>query len=102
MAKDMRPIERGFDGYGWRLLPPGKKRLPLLHSNKKYPYIGSPEFVRHMTLEDRDKLYSIFLEEGLDALLDAIEYMKSNVWIYRHRMARADSAARGRKLMEDL
>ena len=81
--------------------PSGENRLPWFASKKKYPYIGSPEFVSHMTLEDRDKLYSIFLDEGLDALLDAIEYMKSNVWIYRYRMARADSAARGEKLMEE-
>lgn len=97
----MRPIAKGFGDFGWRLLPPGKKKVPLFYSDKKYPYIGRPVFVRHMTLEDRDKLYSIFLDEGLDALFDAIEYMESNVWIHRYRMARADSAARGEKLMEE-
>lgn len=97
----MWPIARGIGELGWRLLPPGKKRVPLFYSNKKYPYIGSPAFVDHMTLEDRDKLYSIFLDEGLDALFDAIEYMESNVWNYRYRMARADSEARGEKLMEE-
>lgn len=83
-----------------RLIPPGKKRLPWFASTKTYPWIGYPAFWEEMTEEERDDLYEIYQEEGLEALHDAVKYLDDSVWISRSFRRKEASAARGRRLME--
>lgn len=86
-----------------RLIPPGKNKLPLLGgSSKKYPWIGYSYFWTEMTEEERDQLYAIYLEEGLRALHDAVEYLDTTVWIDRYGANRRDAEIRGRIIMEGL
>lgn len=82
-----------------RLIPPGKNRLPWFGSSKKYPWIGYPAFSEEMTEEERDVLYALYQEEGLDALQDAVKYLSKSVWTPK-RVARGMSTIeRGRKLL---
>lgn len=83
-----------------RLIPPGKKRLPWFATTKTYPWIGYPTFWEEMTEAERDDLYEIYQEEGLEALHDAVKYLDNSVWISRRFMRKEASAERGRRLME--
>ena len=83
-----------------RLTPPGKKKLPWFASTKTYPWIGYPAFWEEMTEAERDDLYEIYQEEGLEALHDAVKYLDNSVWISRRFMRKEASAERGRRLME--
>lgn len=83
-----------------RLIPPGKKKLPWFASTKTYPWIGYPAFWEEMTEAERDDLYEIYQEEGLEALHDAVKYLDNSVWIDRRLRRKAASAERGRRLME--
>lgn len=83
-----------------RLIPPGKKKLPFFGQAKKYPWIGFAMFWEEMTEEERDKLYEVFQEEGLEALHDAVRFLDKSVWIDRRISRKEASVARGRKLLE--
>lgn len=83
-----------------RLIPPGKKRIPWFASTKTYPWIGSPTFCEEMTEAERDKLYEVYQEDGLEALHDAVKYLDNSVWISRRLRRKEASAERGRRLME--
>lgn len=83
-----------------RLIPPGKKKLPWFASTKTYPWIGRPVFWEEMTEAERDDLYEIYQEEGLEVLHDAVKYLDNSVWISRRFMRKEASAERGRRLME--
>ena len=83
-----------------RLIPPGKKRLPWFASTKTYPWIGYPAFWEEMTEEERDKLYVVYQEEGLDVLQDTVRFLDDSVWISRRLRRKEASAERGRRLME--
>ena len=83
-----------------RLIPPGKKRLPWFASLKTYPWIGNPIFWEEMTEAERDKLYEIYQEEGLEALHDAVKFLDKPVWIDRRLRRKEASEERGRRLME--
>lgn len=83
-----------------RLIPPGKKRLPWFASTKTYPWIGRPVFWEEMIEAERDDLYEIYQEEGLEALHDAVRFLDKSVWVYRRIRRKEDSAERGRKLVE--
>lgn len=83
-----------------RLIPPGKKRLPWFASTKTYPWIGYPTFWEEMIEAERDDLYEIYQEEGLEALHDAVGFLDKSVWVYRRIRRKEASAARGRRLME--
>lgn len=83
-----------------RLIPPGKNKLPWYASHKKYPWIGYPVFWEEMTEADRDKLYEIYQEEGLEALHDAVMFLDNSAWIGRRLRSKESSAERGRRLME--
>ena len=83
-----------------RLIPPGKKRLPWFASTKTYPWIGRPVFWEEMIEAERDDLYEVYQEEGLEALHDAVRFLDKSVWIDRRLSRKAASAARGRRLME--
>lgn len=83
-----------------RLIPPGKKRLPWFASTKTYPWIGYPTFWEEMIEAERDDLYEIYQEEGLEALHDAVRFLDKYVWIDRSIRRKAASAERGRRLME--
>lgn len=83
-----------------RLIPPGKKKLPWFASTKKYPWIGSPFFWEEMTVAERDKLYEVYQEEGLEALHDAVKFLDKSVWDDRRISRKEASVARGRNFME--
>ena len=83
-----------------RLIPPGKKGLPWFASTKKYPWIGSPFFWEEMTEAERDNLYEVYQEEGLEALHDAVRFLDKSVWVDRRLRRREASAERGSRLME--
>ena len=83
-----------------RLIPPGKKRLPWFASTKTYPWSGRPVFWEEMIEAERDDLYEIYQEEGLEALHDAVKYLDNSVWIDRRLRRKSASAERGRRLME--
>lgn len=83
-----------------RLIPPGKKRLPWFASTKTYPWIGRPVFWEEMTEAERDDLYEIYQEDGLEALHDAVKFLDKSVWIDRRLSRKEESAERGRRLME--
>ena len=53
-----------------------------------------------MTEAERDDLYEIYQEEGLEVLHDAVKYLDNSVWIDRRLRRKAASASRGRRLME--
>lgn len=84
-----------------RLLPPGKTKLPWFGQAKKYPWIGFAVFWEEMTEEERDKLYEVFQEEGLEALHSAVKFLDDSVWISRRLRRKEASIRRGRNLMED-
>lgn len=83
-----------------RLIPPGKKKLPWFASYKTYPWIGYPVFEEEMTEAERDNLYEVYREEGLDALHDAVTFLDNSVWISRNRRRNESSMGRGRSLLE--
>lgn len=83
-----------------RLIPPGKKGLPWFASPKTYPFIGNPSFWEEMTEAERDDLYKVYQEEGLEALHDSVKYLDTYVWIDRSIRRKEASAERGRRLME--
>lgn len=83
-----------------RLIPPGKKKLPWFGSSKKYPWIGYPLFWKEMTVAERDNLYEVYQEEGLDALHDAVKFLDKSVWVDRSLRRKEISVERGRKIME--
>lgn len=83
-----------------RLIPPGKKGLPWFASTKTYPWIGYPTFWEEMIEAERDDLYEIYQEEGLEALHDAVRFLDKSVWIDRRLSRKEESAERGRRLME--
>lgn len=83
-----------------RLIPPGKKRLPWFGPTKRYPWIGVPVFWKEMSEEERDRLYEVYQEEGLEALHDAVTFLDKSVWVDRRLRRREASAERGRRLME--
>lgn len=83
-----------------RLIPPGKKRLPWFASTKTYPWIGRPVFWEEMVEAERDDLYEIYQEEGLEALHDAVRFLDKSVWVDRRLRRREASAERGSRLME--
>lgn len=83
-----------------RLIPPGKNRLPWFGSSKKYPWIGYPAFSEEMTEAERDRLYEVYQEEGLEALHDAVRFLDNSVWLDRRLRSKEASSERGRKLLE--
>ena len=83
-----------------RLIPPGKNRLPWFGSSKTYPRIGHPAFWEEMTEAERDKLYAVYQEEGLEALHDAVKFLDRSAWTGRRLRRKEDSEERGRKLLE--
>lgn len=83
-----------------RLIPPGKNRLPWFGSSKNYPWIGYPTYWRVITEAERDQLYAVYQEEGLDALHDAVTFLDKTVWPNRRIASTESSTERGRKLME--
>ena len=83
-----------------RLIPPGKKRIPWFASTKTYPWIGSPTFCEEMTEAERDKLYEVYQEEGLESLHDAVMFLDKSVWFDRRLRRKEASVCRGRNLME--
>lgn len=83
-----------------RLIPPGKKRLPWFASTKAYPWIGYPVFWEEMTEAERDDLYEVYQEDGLEALHDAVMFLDNSAWIGRRLRSKESSTDRGRKLLE--
>ena len=96
----MTNLVKKYGPHGLRLIPPGEKRVPWFASEKKYPWIGYPMFWEEMTEEDRDTLYEVYQEEGLEALHDAVDFLDSSVWPIRLTWRKATSMERGRRLME--
>lgn len=83
-----------------RLLPPGKTKLPFFGPTKKYPWIGYAVFWEEMTEEERDKLYEVYQEEGLDVLQDTVKFLDDSVWLSRRLRKKEASIRRGRRIME--
>lgn len=83
-----------------RLIPPGKKRLPWFASTKTYPWIGYPSFWEEMTEAERDNLYEVYQEEGLEALHDAVKFLDNSAWISRRLRRKEASMERGRRTLE--
>ena len=83
-----------------RLIPPGKKRLPWFASTKAYPWIGYPTFWEEMTEAERDNLYEVYQEEGLEALHDAVKFLDNSAWISRRLRRKEASMVRGRRMLE--
>ena len=84
-----------------RLIPPGKKKLPFFGPTKKYLWIGYPVFWEEMSEEERDKLYEVYQEEGLEALHDAVTFLDKSVWVHRRLRRNESSFKNGRNLMEE-
>lgn len=96
----MKKLAAKDGSFRLRLIPPGKYRLPWFGSSETYPWIGHPAFWQEMTEEERDQLYAVYQERGLDALHDAVSFLEKTVWIKRYRAAKEASEDRGRRIME--
>lgn len=75
-------VSYGFGGE--YLLPPGVYKRPwyaLRLSAKKYPNLGFVSFAKFMTEDERDYLYGVFLEQGVEAMWYATYMMDNFVWL---------------------